>query len=128
MHLTTAFFANHAEIVDDMLSVEGAFWKSTTVDHRATNFRCNTVVLCDVEPDDVGQRFSMHIDGEGPTGHRWAPAHSSIFTVEGPMMFMCLPMMVLPIEPGGGRHLYSFRIDGQHERIDVPLAVRVART
>ena len=50
------------------------------------------------------------------------------FSVDAPSMFMCFPSMVLPIDPGGGRHVYSFRIGGQHERVDVPLAVRVSRS
>lgn len=126
MRLTAAFFANRAEIVNDMLNVEGGFCKSTTVAPDSTSFRCYTVVTCDVDADDVGQRFSLQIDGEGLTGHRWTAAHSSNFTFAAQTMVMCMPLMVLPIEPGGGLHRYTFRLDGQHERVDLPLAVLVA--
>jgi hypothetical protein len=127
MRLTAAFFANHGEIVDGMLNVEGAFWKTTTVPPGSAGFQCCSVVLCEMNSDDLGEQYSLHIDAEGPSGHRLAPAHSTDFTVEGQSLFMCFPSLVLPIDPGGGRHLYTFRIAGQHERVDVPLAVRVKR-
>lgn len=126
MRLTTAFFANRADVVNDMLNVEGGFWKSTTVEPNATSFLSYVLVVCDVEPTDIGQKFLMQIEGQGPSGHRWAPAHSSTFTIDGPVQFMCMPMMVLPIEAGGGPHMYTFRLDGQHERVDVPLTVHIA--
>ncbi len=126
MRLTAAFFANHAEVVDDMLNVEGGFWKSTTVEPNASGFLCNIVVVCEVEASDVGQQFTLQIDGHGPSGHQWSPAHSSTFTLERPIHFICMPMMTMPIAPGGGLHAYTFRLDGQHERVDVLLAVRVA--
>jgi hypothetical protein len=125
MRLTAAFFANHAEVVDGMLNMEGGFWNSTTIDPNATGFRCYTIVVCEVDPDDVGQRFTLVIDGIGPSGHRWTPAHSSTFTLQSPIVFMCMPRMVLPVEPGGGRHVFTFRLDGQHERVDVPLTVHL---
>jgi hypothetical protein len=128
MRLTTAFFANRAEIVNDMLTLEGGFWKSTTVRRNSTSFFSYVVVVVEVDRDDVGQQFTMQIDGQGPSGHRWTPAHVSTFTISGPVQFMCMPMLVLPIEPAGGMHVYTFRIDGQHERVDVPLAVRVAQS
>ena len=42
MRLTGAFFANHAEVVDDMLNVTGGCWTSTTVADGSTAFgtRC----------------------------------------------------------------------------------------
>lgn len=128
MRLTAAFFANRAEVVDGMLDMEGGFWRSTSVDPTATSFRCFTVVVAEVDPDDVGQRFTLIIDGAGPSGHRWAPAHSSTFTLESPIVFMCMPLMVLPIEPGGGEHFYTFRVDGQHERVDVALNVDITHS
>lgn len=128
MRLTAAFFANHADVVDDMLNVEGAFWKTVTVPARSLGFRSCAVVLCEMNVDDVGQPFSLHIDAHGPMGHQLTPAHSTDFTVDSPSMFMCFPSLVLPIDPEGGRHSYTFRLGGQHERIDVPLAVRVRRT
>jgi hypothetical protein len=127
MRLTAAFFANRADVVDGMLNLDGGFWNSTTLDPSAAGFRCYTVVVCDADNDDVGQRFSLIIDGQGPSGHRWTPAHSTSFTLDSPIKFMCMPLMVLPVEPGGGPHLYTFRLDGQHERVDVPLTVRVGR-
>ena len=128
MRLTAVFFANHVEVESHMLNVEGGFWKTTTVPPNSAGFRCGVVVLCDIDPEDVGQQFTLHIDAEGPLGHSQFPVHSMEFSVDAPSMFMCFPSMVLPIDPGGGHHVYSFRIGGQHERVDVPLAVRVSRS
>jgi hypothetical protein len=127
MRLTAAFFANRAAVEDGMLSVGGGFWSSTTVAPRSAGFMSNTVVVCEVDPEDVGRQFSLHIDAQGPTGQRWTPARSRDFTVGSLMMFMILAEIVLPIEPSGGRHVYTFRLDGQHERVDLPLDVRVGR-
>ncbi|MGV0792403.1 hypothetical protein [Mycolicibacterium sp. XJ1819] len=123
MRLTAAFLANHAEIVNGMLNVDGGFWKSTRVPPDATSFGCDVVVLCEVEPEEVGSRFLLHINAEGPSGRHWRPAYSSDFTLNSPVKFLLLPQTRLPIEPGGGPHLYAFRLDGQHERVDVPLTV-----
>ena len=38
MRLAGAFFANTAEVVDDMLNVEGGFWASTTVPPGTASF------------------------------------------------------------------------------------------
>jgi hypothetical protein len=127
MRLTTAFFANRAEIVDGMLNLEGGFWKSTTVAPTAATFRSYVVVVVEVDRSDAGRQYTMQIDGQGPSGRRWAPVHVTTFTISGPVQFMCMPLLALPIEPGGGMHVYTFRIDGQHERVDVPIAVRVAQ-
>jgi hypothetical protein len=110
-----------------MLNVQGGFWKTTTVPPNSTAFRCCAVVLCDMDNDDVGKPWTLHIDAQGPMGHTRTSAHSIEFTVDAPSMFLCFTAMVLPIDPGGGRHTYTFRVGGQHERVDVPLAVRVAR-
>jgi hypothetical protein len=128
MRLTAVFFANHVEVENHMLNVEGGFWRTTTVPPNSAGFRCSAVVLCDMNPEDVGQQFALHIDAEGPLGHRQSPAHSTKFSLDVPSMFMCISSIVLPIDPGGGRHVYSFRIEGQHERVDVPLAIRVSRS
>ena len=125
MRLTAAFFANRAEVADNMLNLEGAFWASTNVAPNANAFRCDAVMLCDVDAEDVGQQFRLVIDCEGPNG-RPLPSVVKNFTVDGPMLFMCVPSMVLPIEPGGGFHRYRFRLDGQHDLIDVRLAVRLS--
>lgn len=127
MRLTAAFFANRAEVVDGMLNMAGGFWSSTTVAPTASEFLSYTVVVCEVDEQDIGQRFTLIIDGVGPSGRRWAPAHTSSFTLGSHILFMCMPLMVLPIESGGGPHLFTFRLDGQHERIDVPLTVHVAQ-
>ena len=127
MRLTAAFFANRVEVADGMLNLTGGFWASTTVAPTATAFQTDDVVLCDVDAADIGQTYSLVIDAEGPNAHH-LPSHTSNFTVEAPMKFMCMPSLVLPIDPGGGHHVYRFRIDGQHERVDVPLAVKLART
>lgn len=124
MRLITVFFANRAEVVDDMLNLEGGFWASTTVAPNAGAFRCDAVLLCDAGRDDIGEQFSLVIEADGPSGRRLS-ANASAFTVQSPMKFMCMPSMMLPIERGGGMHIYRFRLDGQHERVDVPLAVRV---
>jgi len=126
MRLTTAFFANHVDVVDQMLNVSGGFWKTTTVAANSSSFRCCAVVLVDTSADDVGQQFALHINAEGPHGTIQAPAFSHEFTLDGPTTFMCLTSLVLPIDPGGGRHVYNFRVGGRHDRVDVPLAVRVA--
>ena len=125
MRLAGAFFANTAEVVDDMLNVEGGFWASTTVPSGATQFQCCCVVLCDTRRRDVGFHYTVHIDAAGPTGQRWAPAWSTKFQLPSAMKFMVLTQIALPIEPGGGRHVYSFRIEGTHERFDIPLDIVV---
>lgn len=125
MRLTAAFFANRVEVVNSMLDVEGAFWSSVTVAPDAPAFLCNTVVLCEVDDEDIGRQFTLIIDGEGPTG-RHLPAFSFPFKVDSHVLFMCMPSMALPIETGGGFHRYRFRLDGQHERVEVRIAVRPA--
>ena len=82
MRLAAAFFANRADVVDDMPNVEG-----------------------------------------GPTGQRWAPAWSTKFQLPSAMKFMVPTQIALPIEPNGGRHVYSFRLEGSHERLEIPLDV-----
>jgi hypothetical protein len=125
MRLAGAFFANKAEVVDDMLNVEGGFWASTTVRPGATQFQCCCVVLCDTRRRDVGTHYTVHIDATGPTGERWAPAWSTNFQLPSAMKFMVLTQIALPIESRGGRHVYSFRLDGTHERFDIPLDIVV---
>ncbi|WP_006241824.1 hypothetical protein [Mycolicibacterium tusciae] len=127
MRLNSVFFANHVDVVDQMLNVEGGFWKTTTVAANSTGFQCCAVVLVDTDADDVGQQFALHIDAEGPRGTLQAPAFSQEFTLDGPMTFMCLTSLVLPIDAGGGRHTYTFRLGDEQHRVNVPLAVRVAR-
>ena len=126
MRLTAAFFANRAEVVDGMLNVQSAFWASTTIARGANGFRTDAVVLCDADADDVGRQFTLTVDAEGPTG-RHLTAFAQTFAVDAGTLFVCLPGLVLPIEMGGGYHTYRFRLDGQHERVDVRLAVRQAR-
>lgn len=125
MRVTSAFFANHVDVVDQMLNVEGGFWKTTTVAANSAGFRCHAVLLVDTGADDVGQQFSLHIDAVGPHGTLQSPAFSQEFTLDGPTTFMCLTDLVLPIDAGGGRHTYTFRLGDQHDGVDVPLAVRV---
>jgi hypothetical protein len=125
MRLAGAFFANTAEVVHDMLNVEGGFWASTTVPTGSSRFQCSCVVLCDSRRRDVGTYYTLHIDAAGPTGERWAPAWSKKFQLPSAMKFMVLTELALPIEPTGGRHVYSFRLDGSHERFDIPLDILV---
>jgi hypothetical protein len=128
MRLTSAFFANNVDVVDQMLNVQGGFWKTTTVAADAGRFRCCAVVLLDTSADDIGQEFALHIDAQGPLGNRQASAFSKEFTLDAPLAFICLTSLVLPIDAGGGRHIYSFRVADQPDRVDVPLAVRVMRS
>ena len=125
MRLAGAFFANKAEVVDDMLNVEGGFWASTSVPAGSTSFQCTCVVLCDTRRRDVGFHYALHIDGVGPTGQRWPSAWSKDFQLPSAMKFMVLTQITLPMEPNGGRHTYSFRLEGTHERFDVPLDITV---
>jgi hypothetical protein len=123
MRLAGAFFANTADVVDDMLNVEGGFWASTTVLAGATSFQSSCVVLCETRRRDIGNHYTLHVDALGPTGQRWAPAWSTSFQLPSAMKFMVLTQLALPMEPGGGRHVYSFRLDGTHERFDIPLDI-----
>jgi hypothetical protein len=125
MRLAGAFFANRADVVDDMLNLEGGFWASTTVPPGTSAFKCCCVVLCDTRRRDVGIHHTLHIDAAGPTGQRWASAWSTSFQLPSPMKFIVLTQIDLPIEPNGGRHVYSFRLEGSHERFDIPLDVLV---
>ena len=68
MRLTNAFFANHAEVVDDMLNVTGGCWTSTTVADGSTAFATRCVIFCEVSRQDRGKEFGLHIDAAGPTG------------------------------------------------------------
>ena len=65
MRLAGAFFANRAEIVDDMLNVEGGFWASTTVPAQSAGFQCSCVALCDTRRRDIGTDHRLHIDAAG---------------------------------------------------------------
>jgi hypothetical protein len=114
-------------VVDDMLNVEGGFGATTSVAARSELFQCCCVVLCDTRRRDVGTPYTLHntlhIDAARPTGQRWAPAWSTKFQLLIAMKFMVLTQITLPIEPNGGRHVYSFRLEGSHERFDIPLDV-----
>jgi hypothetical protein len=106
MRLAGAFFANRAEVVDDMLNVEGGFWATTAVPARAAGFQCSCVVLCDARRRDVGTEYTLHIDAAGPTGQRWAPAHSTQFQLPSAMKFMVLTQIALPMsKPTAGDRL-----------------------
>ena len=125
MRLTAAFFVNRAAVENGMLNLSGGFWSSTSIVPGSGGFNSQIVVVCEMAATDLGKRFSLHIDAQGPSGRRWTPAQSSDFTVERPMMFLCTSSF-LPVEPEGGPHLYTLRLDGQHERVDLPLDVRLA--
>jgi hypothetical protein len=126
MHLTGAFFANAASEANGMLEVSGGCWSSTTVQPGSIGFRTQLVLLADVEEDSVGQEYVVCVDANGPTGSRWTPALSTSFVVTELLVFMITPQIVLPIEPAGGRHVYSVRVQGQHNQIALPLQVNVA--
>jgi len=126
MHLTGAFFANAASTTNGMLEVSGGCWSSTTVLQGSTGFRTQLVLLADVGDDSIGQEFVVCVDAHGPTGSRWTPAISTSLVVSEPLVFMITPQIVLPIESAGGRHVYSVRIQGQHNQIVLPLQVNVA--
>ena len=125
MRLTGAFFANHAEVVDDMLNVTGGCWTSTTVADGSTAFGTRCVIFCEVSRQDRGKQFGLHIDAAGPTGQQWTPARSSYFTVPSRIAFMVTPPIALPIEPNGGMHVYTVRLEDHPERIALPLHVQV---
>ena len=92
---------------------------------QSASFNCICVVLCDTRRRDVGAHYTLHIDASGPTGERWAPALPTEFQLPSAMKFMVLTQLSLPIEPVGGRHVYSFRLEGSHERFDIPLDIVV---
>jgi hypothetical protein len=64
-------------------------------------------------------------EAAGPPGQRWTPAWSTKFQLPSAMKFMVLTQIALPVEPNGKRHLYSFRLEGSHGRLDIPLDVVV---
>ena len=76
MRLTGAFFANHAEVVDDMLNVTGGCWTSTTVADGSTGFGTRCVIFCEVSRQDRGKQFGLHIDAAGPRGSSGLQARS----------------------------------------------------
>jgi hypothetical protein len=125
MRLTNAFFANHAEVVDDMLNVTGGCWTSTTVADGSTAFAARCVIFCEVSRQDRGKQFGLHFDAAGPAGQQWTPARSSYFTVPSRIAFMVTPPIALPIEPNGGMHVYTVRLEDHDEVITLPLHVQV---
>ena len=50
---------------------------------------------------------------------------SSYFTVPSRIDFMVTPPKAMPIEPNGGMHVYTVRLEGHDERITLPLHVQV---
>ncbi len=70
MHLINAYFANQAEVVDDMLNVTGGCWTSTTVADGSTAFATRLVIFCEVTRHDRGKEFDLQIDAAGPTGQQ----------------------------------------------------------
>ena len=71
------------------------------------------------------KEFGLHIDAAGPTGQQWTPARSSYFTVPSRIAFMVTPPIALPIEPNGGMHVYTVRLEDHEERIPLSLHVQV---
>jgi hypothetical protein len=125
MRLTNAFFANHAEVVDDMLNVTGGCWTSTTVADGSTAFTTRCVIFCEVSRQDRDKQFGLHIDAAGPAGQQWTPARSSYFTVPSRIAFMVTPPISLPIEPNGGMHVYTVHLEDHDEVITLPLHIQV---
>ena len=78
-----------------------------------------------VDSPTISRFMTVSFVAVGPTGQRWAPAWSTKFQLPSAMKFMVLTQITLPIEPNGGRHVYSFRLEGSHERFDIPLDVVV---
>jgi hypothetical protein len=60
MRLTNAFFANHAEVVDDMLNVTGGCWTSTTVADGSTAFATRCVSRPDGTAVDTREIVVLH--------------------------------------------------------------------
>jgi len=125
MQLASAFFANEAHVVDDLLNVTGGGWVRTYVAAGSTTFLCYCVALLPAGGDDYFKMCTLHIDAEGPSGQKWQPAFSGQFKVAGPMPSIAAPL-ILPIEPSGGRHIYTFRLEGHAENILVPLEILLA--
>jgi hypothetical protein len=126
MRLTGAFFANHAEVVDEMLNVTGGCWSSTTVQTGSTGFGSQCVILCEAARQDRDRDLHLSFDAAGPSGTEWKAARTMSFTPTGRVAFLVTPPMILPIEPQGGRHVYTVRLDGHDERIEIPLLVYLA--
>jgi hypothetical protein len=101
--------------VDDVLNVEGGFWATTSAAARSELCQCCCVVLCDTRRRDVGTPYTLHIDAAVLPA---ALGASLVDEVPAPqaMKFMVLTQIALPIEPNGGRHVYSFRLEGSHVR------------
>jgi hypothetical protein len=126
MRLTGAFFADYAEAIDGKLHVRGGCWLSTLVKAGSTGFQTCFVLLCAAGGDDVGEQHTLHIDALGPTGQKWKPAQSLEFVVPSMMSFMVSPSIGLPMEASGGRHVYTFRLDGHDDSIVLPLQINLA--
>lgn len=109
-----------------MLYVMGGGWTNTTVPQGSTGFPCQCVVMCDTGGDDVGQTVTLLIDAAGPTGQTWEPAAQARFTIPNLTMFVITPPALLPIEPGGGRHVYTFHLEGREDQIALPLQVHLS--
>ena len=108
-----------------MLNVTGGCWTSTTVADGSTAFGCRCVIFCEVDRQDRGKKFGLHIDAAGPTGQQWVPARSSYFTLPSRIAFMVTPAIALPFEPNGGPHVYTVRLEDHEERIVLPLHIQV---
>lgn len=127
MRLTGALFARYAEVNGGMLYVMGGGWTNTTVPAGSTGFPCQCVMLCDTGGDDVGQEFTVLVDMTGPSGQTWQSAVRLGISMTVMAVFMVTPPAVFPIEPGGGRHVYTFRIEGRDDAgIALPLDVHLA--
>ena len=50
---------------------------------------------------------------------------SSYFTLPSRIAFIVTPLIALPIEPNGGMHVYTVRLEDHPEAIALPLHVHV---
>ena len=108
-----------------MLNVTGGCWTSTTVVDGSTTFKTRCVIFCEANRHDRGKKFGLHIDAAGPGGQQWTPAQSSYFTLPSRIAFIVTPVFALPIEPNGGLHTYTVRLEDHPEQIVLPLHIHV---
>jgi hypothetical protein len=91
----------------------------------STAFATRCVIFCEVSRRDRDKQFGVHIDAAGPGGQQWTPARSSYFSMPSRIAFMVTPTIALPIEPSGGLHVYTVRLEDHEERIVLPLHIQV---
>ncbi|MFF2027483.1 hypothetical protein ACFVW2_37670, partial [Streptomyces sp. NPDC058171] len=82
---------------------------------------CYLVVLSEAGADDYGSTLTLVVEAMAPSGRTTTALRGQVH-VEGPVYFMIVPFTI-PVEPGGGRHVYSVRIEGREETVAFALDV-----